>query len=314
MVFAACTLGTRLVQQSGASALQARTVCLLTGGAEALILAFAHKLPSSGKRLPGRRIWRAAVQARQGMGAKGRRRQGRAPATTSTTLAAEKRADKFMTGSNEKTSDVTLPPPGWNNEVAFLASHSQPSDKLPGRLAVQLCVAPRPSHPCHPFAVRAHGWTSVRPVTESTPCRALHHSTGGGGGTARHGKGSHSNGSVGDVDRRKPQCFHPALGQKGLFAQRDIPPRTLVVPYMGRAHLTQSDDEDPDSRYDAAIVVDGTRCGIDATHMGSEARCECARLLSSLASRQRLVERRMASAAVLLTLARNPLPLLHSCE
>jgi hypothetical protein len=70
---------------------------------------------------------------------------------------------------------------------------------------------------------------------------------------------------------------HPALGQYGLFAQRAIPPRTLVVPYLGLVHLAgdEDGDEDPESQYDAAIQAsDGTRLGIDATKMGSEARCE----------------------------------------
>ncbi|UZJ57108.1 hypothetical protein CBS101457_006428 [Exobasidium rhododendri] len=64
---------------------------------------------------------------------------------------------------------------------------------------------------------------------------------------------------------------HPALSQFGLFAAKDIPPHTLVVPYFGHVHLIS--EEDPDSRYDAAIESDdGTRLGIDATRAGSEAR------------------------------------------
>jgi hypothetical protein len=96
----------------------------------------------------------------------------------------------------------------------------------------------------HPSRSRSKAWTTIRLITASTPFQPAFQS---------------------DLQT------HPTLGQYGLFAQRDIPSNTLVVPYLGQVHLASL--EDAESRYDAAIDSDdGTRCGIDATMAGNEAR------------------------------------------
>lgn len=166
-------------------------------------------------------------------------------------------------------------PPHWPQDVFFLASHSQPSRLLPRAHHLTFCVAPRSTHAAHPCQVRARGWTVVRPITSSTPFHPAYGST---------------------LDT------HPALAQHGLFARIDIPPRTLVVPYLGMVHLAghHEGDEDAHSRYDASIEADdGTRLGIDATRMGSEARCTCVhRSLQSMADADALFSLYIQSSTI----------------
>ena len=64
---------------------------------------------------------------------------------------------------------------------------------------------------------------------------------------------------------------HPAHGQHGLFAARKIPPRTLIVEYIGEVHS----DERPTSDYDISLyrfAENGESIGVDASSMGNEAR------------------------------------------
>ena len=64
---------------------------------------------------------------------------------------------------------------------------------------------------------------------------------------------------------------HPAHGQHGLFAARKIPPRTLIVEYIGEVHS----DERPISDYDVSLyrfADNGESIGVDASSMGNEAR------------------------------------------
>lgn len=149
-----------------------------------------------------------------------------------------------------RSADNILPPPHWPEGVVYLGWHSQPSSKLPSVHHLTFCIAPRLAHECHPSQIRARQWTEVRTITASTAFIPAFGS---------------------DL------TTHPAIGQCGLFAKKTIPPRTLVVPYYGLVHLAgdEEGDEDAESRYDAAIEADdGTKLGIDATHMGTEARCE----------------------------------------
>jgi len=137
-------------------------------------------------------------------------------------------------------------PDEWPKEVQYLASKSIPSLNLPHQLSLHLCTAPKVTHELHPGKTRLHDWTKIQLITEETPFQPAFES---------------------DL------TTHPTLGQCGLFAKRDIPPHTLVVPYLGHVHLAS--DEDAESRYDAAIQSDdGIRLGIDATRAGNEARCE----------------------------------------
>ena len=139
-------------------------------------------------------------------------------------------------------------PENWPSDVKYLPNHSIPSSGLmtASNLQLHLCTAPKITHEYHPVQARSQGWTMVKLITEETPFRP----------------------AFGSVLQS-----HPTVGQYGLFARREIPPHTLVVPYLGCVHLTS--EEDSESRYDAAIQADdGTRCGIDATQAGNEARCE----------------------------------------
>jgi hypothetical protein len=63
--------------------------------------------------------------------------------------------------------------------------------------------------------------------------------------------------------------LHPANGQRGLFAARKIPARTLIVEYIGEVHS----DERPTSDYDISLYrFPGESVGVDASTMGNEAR------------------------------------------
>lgn len=63
---------------------------------------------------------------------------------------------------------------------------------------------------------------------------------------------------------------HPAHGQSGLFATKKIPPRTLILDYVGEVHC----DDRPDSNYDLSLycTADWVSVAVDAQHAGNEAR------------------------------------------
>ncbi|KAI0639126.1 SET domain protein [Trametes polyzona] len=63
---------------------------------------------------------------------------------------------------------------------------------------------------------------------------------------------------------------HPAYGQRGLFATKKIPPRTLILDYIGEVHC----DDRPDSDYDLSLyrTPDYVSVGVDAQRAGNEAR------------------------------------------
>jgi hypothetical protein len=170
-----------------------------------------------------------------------------------------------MTQDGSSTSTTKTPPSGekdeeaavpenWPKDVQYLSSHSIPSSTLPHSLTLHLCTAPKQSHEFHPDQIRLHEWTRIKVIDQDTPFQPAFDSK---------------------LDT------HPTLGQFGLFARKGIPPHTLVLLYLGQVHLAS--DEDAQSRYDAAVESDdGTRCGIDATRAGNEARCEWARYTSAL--------------------------------
>lgn len=64
---------------------------------------------------------------------------------------------------------------------------------------------------------------------------------------------------------------HPANGQYGLFAVRDIAPSTFVILYNGKIHSNDKEDTNPDSSYDLSIDRE-LGLSIDANEMGNEAR------------------------------------------
>ncbi|KAI0762671.1 SET domain protein [Fomes fomentarius] len=63
---------------------------------------------------------------------------------------------------------------------------------------------------------------------------------------------------------------HPAHGQYGLFATKKIPPRTLILDYIGEVHC----DDRLASDYDLSLyrTTDHISVGVDAQHAGNEAR------------------------------------------
>ena len=72
------------------------------------------------------------------------------------------------------------------------------------------------------------------------------------------------------VIQRISDPSHPANGQHGLFATKKIPPRTLILDYIGEVHC----DERPESDYDLSLhrTLDLISVGVDAHSTGNEAR------------------------------------------
>ncbi|KAI6783471.1 Inter-alpha-trypsin inhibitor heavy chain H3-like protein [Emericellopsis cladophorae] len=62
---------------------------------------------------------------------------------------------------------------------------------------------------------------------------------------------------------------HPACGQCGLFATRDLRPGTFIVPYLGRTHTSSTTD--PHSDYDLWLDREAD-LAVDASLQGNEAR------------------------------------------
>ncbi|THV06082.1 SET domain protein [Dendrothele bispora CBS 962.96] len=72
------------------------------------------------------------------------------------------------------------------------------------------------------------------------------------------------------VIRRITDDHHPAYGQFGLFAGQKIAANTFILDYIGEIHS----DERPESDYDLSLhrFQTGESVGVDASHMGNEAR------------------------------------------
>lgn len=62
---------------------------------------------------------------------------------------------------------------------------------------------------------------------------------------------------------------HPAAGQSGLFAARELRPGQFILVYLGRVH--GEDDTDPGSDYDLWLDRD-ERIAVDAARSGNEGR------------------------------------------
>jgi hypothetical protein len=64
---------------------------------------------------------------------------------------------------------------------------------------------------------------------------------------------------------------HPACGQLGLFASKNIRPNTMVLYYIGQVHAEPRES----SNYDLSLLKtsEGINIGVDARFMGNEARC-----------------------------------------
>ncbi|CAO1618668.1 unnamed protein product [Sympodiomycopsis kandeliae] len=133
------------------------------------------------------------------------------------------------------------PPQNWPSNVTYLSEHCKPSPGLSATYAAIFCSKPLDSgSPFDAVNLRSQGWTQIRAITDPS---------------------------------------HPACGQYGLFAKRQIPPRTIIVPYLGLVHT--EDESDQASDYDLRVMapdlddpLNGQKIslGIDATHFGNEAR------------------------------------------
>ncbi|CZR51976.1 uncharacterized protein PAC_01853 [Phialocephala subalpina] len=66
---------------------------------------------------------------------------------------------------------------------------------------------------------------------------------------------------------------HPANGQSGLFATKDLKPGTFILRYIGEVHASSDLDPDPhsESNYDLSLEREHG-IGIDADKKGNEAR------------------------------------------
>lgn len=66
---------------------------------------------------------------------------------------------------------------------------------------------------------------------------------------------------------------HPANGQSGLFAVKDLKPDTFILRYQGEVHLTSDSETDPHANSNYDLSLDRyLGIGIDAEKMGNEAR------------------------------------------
>ncbi|KIN01296.1 hypothetical protein OIDMADRAFT_103915 [Oidiodendron maius Zn] len=69
---------------------------------------------------------------------------------------------------------------------------------------------------------------------------------------------------------------HPACGQSGLFAARDLKPGTFILQYIGEIHAPSPDGSltpDPHANSDYDLSLDREQgIGIDAQRKGNEAR------------------------------------------
>ncbi|KAF3921907.1 hypothetical protein ABW20_dc0101129 [Dactylellina cionopaga] len=69
---------------------------------------------------------------------------------------------------------------------------------------------------------------------------------------------------------------HPAVGEYGLFATKNLSPGTHILDYLGQYHETTSEDTDEASNYDLVLTRDvggtGRGVAIDARFAGNEAR------------------------------------------
>lgn len=137
-------------------------------------------------------------------------------------------------------------PRHWPASVKYLDVSSLASPNLPASLSSQFCSPSPISHPSNPIhPTRFNPFFEILPITSTTS-------------------------SI------KPSR-HLAKGQFGLFATKDIPPRSFILPYLGLVHLEE--ESNADSEYDLRVWGEGENgeripLGIDATECGSEARCE----------------------------------------
>ncbi|PWN48928.1 SET domain-containing protein [Violaceomyces palustris] len=141
-------------------------------------------------------------------------------------------------------------PKGWPSDVEYLPCHSKPSPALPPALHDRFCSEPPACSKYH--ARHSESLVVILKIDSSSPFDS-----------SRDPKSGH---------RENERSCHPAVGQRGLFAAKDIPPNTFIVPYFGHVHLESETDEQ--SNYDMLLTrVPGIgSISIDATTTGNVAR------------------------------------------
>ena len=130
------------------------------------------------------------------------------------------------------------PPKNWPANVDYLPFACSATSGLDSVQRAVFCCPLAAGSPLHPGTLRSKNYTIIKPVQDTQ---------------------------------------HPAYGQSGLFALTVIPPRTVIVPYLGVVHTEEESRDDSD--YDLRVLgpppelgaVD-IPLGIDATHKGNEAR------------------------------------------
>jgi hypothetical protein len=65
---------------------------------------------------------------------------------------------------------------------------------------------------------------------------------------------------------------HPAHGQRGLFATKNLEPDTFLLLYIGHVHTNSLSDTDPHSDYDLSFDRH-LSLSVDASSSGNESRC-----------------------------------------
>lgn len=143
-----------------------------------------------------------------------------------------------------------MPPQGWPHDVTYLDS-SVPGPSLPASLHSRYSSLPSESSPYHSSKYEKIQ-VQIRIIDERVPFQPGYHQL--------------------STAASQQSLRHPALGQRGLFALKEIPPHTFIRPYFGRVHTEQ--DTDPDSQYDMKIEhrSDLGSISVDATDCGNEAR------------------------------------------
>lgn len=157
-----------------------------------------------------------------------------------------------MPESNTGVHSNAAPPLGWPQDLTYLSNHCKPTSSISELHRSIFCQAPLDaSDPYSAAVLRSQDLTEIRQITDKN---------------------------------------HPAYGQRGLFAKKQIPPRTVILPYLGLLHTEEESDESSD--YDlrvwgpseayrdeqTALVhtyppnAEPTPLGIDSTHCGNEAR------------------------------------------
>ncbi|KAK0548543.1 hypothetical protein OC844_007013 [Tilletia horrida] len=179
---------------------------------------------------------------------------------TDVIIAAERSKSSAEARTPSGPGKQNRQPANWPAGVAYLPDRCQPSALLPPHLAAAFCV-PFPASTDTSAAASASSSSSISPLKDLMIRRITH-----------------------DTPFQPHPLLqnkhHPALGQYGLFATRELPARTLVCPYLGVVHTEAETDEG--SEYDAKVwakvgEVPGVEgedvgLGIDATHAGNLAR------------------------------------------